>query len=73
MKNHFDADKHIEKVKERNKAYYVKYPEDVARVKSIMQYLSQNNVALPSGLLTQARFQQLGILLGVHGKIGYDM
>lgn len=58
----------IEKVKERNEAYYQKFPEDVARVKNIMQYLTKNKVALPSGLLTPARFQQLGIMFGFHGK-----
>jgi hypothetical protein len=63
-----DTDTKIAKVKERNEAYYEKYPEDVDRVKNIMQYLTQNKVALPSGLLTPARFQQLGILLGFHGK-----
>ncbi|KAJ5835643.1 hypothetical protein N7447_001669 [Penicillium robsamsonii] len=62
--------KTYEKVKERNEAYYEKYPEDVDRVKNIMQYLTQNKVALPSGLLTPSRFQQLGILLGFHG--GFD-
>ncbi|KAJ5225830.1 Proline iminopeptidase [Penicillium chermesinum] len=58
-----------EKVKERNQAYYAKFPEDAARVKKIMQYLSENKVALPTGWLTPARFQQLGILFGFHGGI----
>lgn len=49
-------------------AYYQKFPEDVDRVKNIMQYLTQNQVALPSGLLTPSRFQQLGIMFGFHGK-----
>jgi proline iminopeptidase len=34
-----------------------------------MQYLSSNNVTLPSGVLTPARFQQLGILFGFHGGL----
>jgi proline iminopeptidase len=68
----FDTDKQEEKVEARNKAYYEKYPEDVERVKKIMQYLSQNKVALASGFLTPARFQQLGILFGFHGKITYE-
>jgi proline iminopeptidase len=34
-----------------------------------MQYLSSNNVTLPSGALTPARFQQLGILFGFHGGL----
>ncbi|KAJ5856380.1 uncharacterized protein N7529_010324 [Penicillium soppii] len=61
--------KTYEKVEARNKAYYEKYPEDVERVKKIMQYLSQNKVALASGFLTPARFQQLGILFGFHGGL----
>lgn len=69
FENFFDTYKRIEKVKERNEAYYEKYPEDVERVKKIMQYLSQNNVALASGSLTPYRFQQLGILFGFHGKV----
>lgn len=63
-----DIDTKTEKVKERNEAYYQKYPEDVNRVKNIMQYLTRNKVALPSGLLTPYRFQQLGIMFGFHGK-----
>jgi proline iminopeptidase len=57
-----------EKVEERNTAYYAKFPEDVERVKKIIQYLKKNKPALPSGTLTPARFQQLGIVFGVHGK-----
>ncbi|CAG7931435.1 unnamed protein product [Penicillium olsonii] len=63
------ADQRIEKVKQRNEAYYEKYPEDVERVKRIMRYLKENKVKLPSGLLTPARFQQLGILFGFHGGV----
>ncbi|CAG7971438.1 unnamed protein product [Penicillium salamii] len=63
------ADEQTEKVKQRNEAYYDKYPEDVERVKRIMLYLHENKVKLPSGLLTPARFQQLGILFGFHGGV----
>lgn len=56
------------KVEDRNEAYYNKYPEDVDRVKVIVQYLKEHKVALPSGILTPARFQQLGLVLGMHGK-----
>ena len=56
-------------MQQRNEAYYKKFPEDVERVKQIMQYLSSNNVTLPSGVLTPARFQQLGILFGFHGGL----
>ncbi|KAJ5720884.1 Proline iminopeptidase [Penicillium malachiteum] len=58
-----------EKVMQRNKAYYEKFPEDVERVKKIMAYLTNNQVALPSGSLTPARFQQLGIIFGFHGGL----
>ncbi|KAJ6104943.1 Proline iminopeptidase [Penicillium sp. IBT 16267x] len=58
-----------EKVLDRNTAYYAKYPEDVERVKTIMKYLTANKVALPSGWLTPARFQQLGILFGFHDVV----
>lgn len=56
-----------EKVEERNQAYYAKFPEDIERVKRIMNHLGTNSVALSSGLLTPARFQQLGILFGFQG------
>lgn len=49
-------------------AYYTKYPEDAERVKRIYQYLKENQVTVPSGALTPARFQQLGILFGMHGE-----
>ncbi|OOQ85226.1 proline iminopeptidase [Penicillium brasilianum] len=58
-----------EKVLERNEAYYAKFPEDVERVREIMRYLATNQVALPSGWLTPARFQQLGIMFGFHGGL----
>ncbi|KAE8373728.1 Alpha/Beta hydrolase protein [Aspergillus bertholletiae] len=58
-----------EKLEERNKAYYTKYPEDAERVKRIMQYLQENDVAVPSGKLTPARFQQLGLIFGMHGGL----
>jgi hypothetical protein len=61
-------DNPAEKVAERNQAYYAKFPEDVQKVKKIMQYLTTNKVPLPSGWLTPARFQQLGIMFGFHGK-----
>lgn len=60
------------KVQERNKAYYAKFPEDVERVKDILDHLKANKVLLPSnGTLTPARFQQLGIFLGMHGTYVY--
>jgi proline iminopeptidase len=52
---------------ERNKSYYSKFPEDVARVKGIVEYLKQNKITVPSGTLTPQRIQQLGIMFGMHG------
>lgn len=61
------------KVIERNNAYYAKFPEDVARVQSIVAYLRRfgdGAIKLPSeGALTARRFQQLGINLGFHGGV----
>jgi proline iminopeptidase len=59
----------IEKVVERNEAYYQKFPEDAERVKRIIQYLQQNKPRLGAGVLTAERFQQIGITFGVHGAI----
>ncbi|RDW78548.1 proline iminopeptidase [Aspergillus mulundensis] len=58
-----------EKVIERNQAYYAKFPEDVERVKKIVEYLSQNKVSVPSGTLIPERIQQLGIMFGMHGGL----
>ena len=59
-----------EKAKERNQAYYRKYPEDVMRVKKIMRYIQTENVLLPSGgRLSFLRLRQLGWLLGFHGTM----
>ncbi|KAK1143321.1 hypothetical protein N8T08_006848 [Aspergillus melleus] len=59
----------FEKVVERNQAYYAKFPEDVQRIKQIVKYLQDNQVAVPSGTLTPERFQQLGIIFGMHGGL----
>ncbi|KAL2815783.1 Alpha/Beta hydrolase protein [Aspergillus cavernicola] len=58
-----------EKVIERNKTYYAKFPEDVDRVKKIVEYLQQNKVTVPSGTLTPQRIQQLGIMFGMHSGL----
>ncbi|KAM0101481.1 hypothetical protein ACP6JE_003898 [Aspergillus fumigatus] len=58
-----------EKVKERNDAYYTKFPEDVDRVKKLVQYLKENRVTVPSGTLTPERIQQLGIMFGMHDLV----
>ena len=61
------------KVIQRNQAYYNKYPEDVARVKTIMNYLKRfgdGKIKLPSeGTLTRRRFRMLGLAFGGHGGI----
>jgi hypothetical protein len=58
----------IEKVTERNEAYFKKYPEDVEKLRKIYEFLSKNKPAVSGdGILTPERFQQLGILLGAHG------
>ena len=58
------------KVKQRNKAYYQKYPEDIHRVKDIIRYIQEENVKLPSGgTLSVLRFRQLGIKFGFHGSM----
>lgn len=58
------------KVKERNQAYYKKYPEDVHRVKDIIRYLGTNDIRLPNGgKLTVLRLRQLGMFFGFHGTM----
>lgn len=53
---------------ERNIHYYRKYPQDVARVVEICQYLKSNEVTLPDGgRLSVERFQQLGLNFGGFG------
>lgn len=59
----------IEKVVERNEAYYQKFPDDAEHVKRIVQYLQQNKPRLGAGVLTAERFQQIGITFGVHGEL----
>lgn len=65
----------FQKLKERNEAYYQKYPEDVKRVKDIVKLLRRfgdSTVRLSGeGSLSARRFMQLGINFGFHG--GFDM
>ncbi len=59
----------LDKVAERNGSYYDKYSEDIQRVKNIIHYLQTEKVILPSGgILSIARFRQLGIEFGFHGE-----
>mmetsp|Transcript_20092 Transcript_20092/g.28291 ORF Transcript_20092/g.28291 Transcript_20092/m.28291 type:complete len:406 (+) Transcript_20092:2-1219(+) len=58
------------RVQERNRRYYKRYPQDIARVKQIIAYLSMrsnqgSSVEMPTGgKLTPRRFLQLGLALG---------
>ncbi|KAJ2910345.1 hypothetical protein GGI21_000967 [Coemansia aciculifera] len=56
----------------RNRQYYERFPRDVARVRSIIKYLSAGDgVLLPDGgRLSPRRFQQLGLSFGFTG--GFD-
>jgi pimeloyl-ACP methyl ester carboxylesterase len=62
------------RVARRNQDYYKKYPEDVDRVKTVITFLQRfgdGTIRLPSeGHLTARRFQQMGIMFGMHG--GFD-
>lgn len=59
------------RILKRNRAYYAKYPHDVARVREIVAYLTANPTVVPNGgNLTARRFLQLGIQFGFNG--GYD-
>ncbi|CBX98087.1 similar to prolyl aminopeptidase [Plenodomus lingam JN3] len=60
-----------ERVKQRNEAYYAKYPEDVDRVKRIIKLLSRFGDTTVraqggEGYLSARRFLQLGIYFGKH-------
>jgi len=55
-----------QRVIEKNKLYYERYPEDVECVREIVDYLESNDVNLPGGdRLSPRRFQQLGIGFGM--------
>lgn len=68
-------DRLYKRVITRNEAYYRKYPEDVDRVKQIVNFLQnigRDTVRLPSdGSLSARRFQQLGLSFGLHGGIDH--
>lgn len=53
------------RVIEKNRRYYARYPDDVARVRSITDYLANHSVHLPTGdRLSPRRFLQLGLSFG---------
>ncbi|MFR9757700.1 alpha/beta fold hydrolase [Streptomyces sp. TR06-5] len=52
-------------LRERNRRYYRRYPEDRPRVRALLERMDAGEVRLPDGdLLTARRFRQLGHLLG---------
>lgn len=62
------------KLIERNAAYYKKYPEDVATVRRLAEYIQaaggRDGIALPAGgRLTVPLFLTLGISFGEHGGL----
>ncbi len=55
-----------ERVRERNRRYYDRYPDDLDRVKALHQRLSADEVVLPSGdRLTSNMVRTLGMMLGM--------
>ena len=55
-----------QRVIDKNRLYYQRYPGDVERVRAIVQHLSDNEVTMPSGgRLTERRFLQLGLQFGM--------
>lgn len=59
------------RVQAKNKAFYRRYPQNVAHVARIADRLSEGDVRLPDGdVLTVRRFQSLGIDLGM--KPGHE-
>jgi pimeloyl-ACP methyl ester carboxylesterase len=55
-----------QRVIDKNRLYYERYPGDVARVKRIVQHLLAHEVRMPSGgRLTAQRFLQLGLQFGM--------
>jgi pimeloyl-ACP methyl ester carboxylesterase len=55
-----------ERVRERNRRLYERYPEDLERVRSLHERLAAGELLLPSGdVLTSRRFRQLGMMLGM--------
>lgn len=61
----------FKKVAQRNEQYYEKFPEDVDRVRALVQFIAKKKPVLSSGVvLTAGRFLQMGIMFGFHG--GFD-
>jgi pimeloyl-ACP methyl ester carboxylesterase len=55
-----------ERILDRNRRYYERYPGDRARVRALVERLDREGLALPNGdRLTARRFRQAGNLLGM--------
>jgi pimeloyl-ACP methyl ester carboxylesterase len=55
-----------ERVRERNRRFYARYPDDLERVRALHARLAGEELLLPSGdRLTPRRFRQLGAMLGM--------
>jgi pimeloyl-ACP methyl ester carboxylesterase len=55
-----------ERLRERNRRFYARYPEDLDRVRALHERLASEELRLPSGdVLTPRRFRQLGAMLGM--------
>jgi len=55
-----------QRVSERNRLYYERYPDDAERAREIVDHLSSHEVNLPNGdRVSPRRFQQLGIAFGM--------
>jgi pimeloyl-ACP methyl ester carboxylesterase len=55
-----------ERVRERNRRFYARYPDDLDRVRALHARLADEELFLPSGdRLTPRRFRQLGSMLGM--------
>jgi hypothetical protein len=55
-----------ERVRERNRRFYARYPDDLERVRALHARLADDALLLPSGdRLTSRRFRQLGSMLGM--------
>jgi pimeloyl-ACP methyl ester carboxylesterase len=53
------------RVRDKNRAYYQRYPQDRERVQDVLERLDAEDVRLPDGdRLTPRRFRQLGMMLG---------
>jgi len=62
----------FKRVVRRNEEYYDKFPEDVDRVRTMIQFIEKKKPQLPSGpTLTVGRFLQMGLMFGFHG--GFDI